>query len=79
MMWISSVVITTNSVERNIERVIESIPAFTLGERFGMRLPIVIETIDGPTSRYWHEWLLALPGVSQVDVVFVSFDDCMAS
>ena len=77
-MWISSFVVTLPSEAEPAEavlRALSAIPAFTLGERQGSRLPVVVETPDGSTSRYWHEWVEQLPGVIQVEVAFVSFDE----
>ena len=77
-MWISSFVVTLpTKVEsaKAVLRALAAIPVFTLGERQGSRLPVVIEAPDGSTSRYWHEWVEQLPGVIQVEVAFVSFDE----
>jgi nitrate reductase NapAB chaperone NapD len=77
-MWISSFVVTLPSAEESAEavlRALAAIPVFTLGERQGSRLPVVVEASDGSTSRYWHEWVEQLPGVVQVEVAFVSFDE----
>ena len=77
-MWISSFVVTLPVSEEPAEavlRALAAIPVFTLGERQGSRLPVVVEAPDGSTSRYWHEWVEQLPGVIQVEVAFVSFDE----
>lgn len=76
-MWISSFVITFASESAALELVpaLDSIAAFTMGERQGLRLPVVVEAPDGSTSRYWHEWVEQLQGVVQVEVAFVSFDE----
>lgn len=76
-MWISSFVVTLTNEDaaRTVVPALESIAALTLGERQGLRLPVVVETPDGSTSRYWHEWVEGLPGVVQVEVAFVSFFD----
>ncbi|RLS58902.1 MAG: hypothetical protein DWH91_01505 [Planctomycetota bacterium] len=77
-MWISSFVVTLPCQEEPAEavlRALAAIPVFTLGERQGSRLPVVVEAPDGSTSRYWHEWVEQLPGVIQVEVAFVSFDE----
>lgn len=77
-MWISSFVVTLPLAEEPAEavlRALAAIPTFTLGERQGSRLPVVVQAPDGSTSRYWHEWVEQLPGVIQVEVAFVSFDE----
>ena len=76
-MWISSFVVTLASeqVAPGVIAALDAIPVLTLGERHGLRLPVVTEAPDGSTSRYWHEWVEDLPGVVQVEVAFVSFDD----
>lgn len=77
-MWISSLVITLDDADENVgEGVIgalRSISAFTLGDCFGKRLPIVVEA-NPQDSRYWHDWIARLPGVASVEVAFVSFED----
>ncbi len=77
-MWISSFVVTlppTEESAKSVLRALAAIPVFTLGERQGARLPVVVEAPDGSMSRYWHEWVEQLPGVVQVEVAFVSFDE----
>lgn len=76
-MWISSFVVTVASEDaaRSVGTALEAIAAFTPGEWQGLRLPVVVEAPDGSTSRYWHEWVEGLPGVVQVTVAFVSFDE----
>jgi nitrate reductase NapAB chaperone NapD len=76
-MWISSFVVTFNSESAACEVTegLNSIPALTPGERHGLKLPVLVEAPDGSTSRYWHEWVTQLPGVVQVEVAFVSFDE----
>ena len=77
-MWISGFVVTINSETgfgRRVRSALEAIPVFTMGEQKGARLPVVMEAPDGFTARYWHEWVEGLPGVVQVEVAFVSFDE----
>ena len=73
-MWISSLVVTLTSREP-VAGALSSLPVFTLGELQGTRLPVVLEAPDGATARYWHEWVERLPGVLQVDLAFVAFED----
>lgn len=80
-MWISSFVVSLPAAEESamaILRALAAIPVFTLGERQASRLPVVLEAPDGSTARYWHEWVEQLPGVIQVEVAFVSFDESEA-
>lgn len=76
-MWISSFVVTfaSEAAARATAPALEAIPVFQPGQRLGLRLPVVVEAPDGSTSRYWHEWVEQLPGVVQVEVAFVSFDE----
>jgi hypothetical protein len=37
--------------------------------------PLVVDTSDVKEAHDFHEWLEALPGVEQVDVIFVGFDE----
>lgn len=77
-MWISSFVVLLPTAEESataILRALAAIPVFTLGEQQASRLPVVLEAPDGSTARYWHEWVEQLPGVIQVEVAFVSFDE----
>ena len=54
---------------------IRSTPSFTIGERDGNWLSLALEAEDGDASEHWHEWLRRLPGVNEVEVVFVHLDD----
>ncbi len=77
-MWISSFVVTlspTNGSDHPVVAALKSMPVFMLGQQQGARLPVVLEAPDGSTARYWHEWVEQLPGVVQVEVAFVSFDE----
>jgi nitrate reductase NapAB chaperone NapD len=76
-MWISSLVLTFASAA-SAQAAMVALQAFstmTPGELYGVRLPVVIEAADGPTARYWHEWLQQLPGVQHVELAFVGFDE----
>lgn len=50
-------------------------PCLTLGEAQGNRLPLVLETDRATDSREVHDALLQVPGILQVDVVFVGFEE----
>lgn len=81
-MWISGIVITlpeNSDTAEPIRSALEAMPVFTLGEQQGCRLPAVLEAPDGSTTKYWHEWIEALPGVVQVEVALVSFDETDAT
>lgn len=81
-MWISSFVIALASPDESthpVEDALRAIPVFTLGERIGGKLPVVLEAADGSSARYWHEWVEDLPGVVHVDVAFVSFEEAERS
>jgi hypothetical protein len=45
------------------------------GERHDRWLPVVVETRDDREARMLHEWLEGLPGVDQVGVILVAFDE----
>ncbi|MBC8128148.1 MAG: hypothetical protein H8M99_13490 [Gloeobacteraceae cyanobacterium ES-bin-144] len=36
---------------------------------------VVVDTLDVKAAHDFHEWLEALPGVEQVDVIYVGFDE----
>jgi nitrate reductase NapAB chaperone NapD len=50
-------------------------PTLSLGEQVGNQLPAVLETEDEEQSNEIHDWLFQLPGVVNVDVVFVGLND----
>ena len=80
-MWISSIVVTLDTADATshaVEQALRALAVFTLGERAGAKLPVVLEAPDGATTRYWHEWVEQLPGVVHVDVAFVSFEEDVA-
>lgn len=77
-MWISSFVVALPFQSVLADRIcdaIASIPVLQPGQRFGGRLPVVLEVERGTDARYWFDWVSALPGVIKVDLAFVSFDE----
>lgn len=46
-----------------------------LGERHDRWLAVVAETRDDHEARTLHQWLEDLPGVDQVGVILVAFDE----
>jgi hypothetical protein len=38
-------------------------------------LPVVAETPDVRAAHEFHEWLESLPGIEQVDVIYVGFEE----
>ena len=46
-----------------------------LGEPSGQRLPMVLETATAADSHSVADWLIGLPGVDHLDVVFVDLDE----
>ncbi len=46
----------------------------TIGVREANRLAIVVDTASSEEDRQLWEWLGSLPGVSSVEVAFVSFE-----
>lgn len=53
---------------------IRAMPALTLGEQNGRWLSVALETGHAEESERWHDWLSRLPGVEDVEVVFVHWD-----
>ena len=46
---------------------------FVLGERAGRQVPAAADARDDAHARDLHDWLMALPGIEFVDVVYVNF------
>ncbi len=51
---------------------------FTVGDQRGRLLSAVLETRDAVESERWHDWLRQVPGVEDVEVVFVHWEDADA-
>ena len=49
--------------------------AIDLGPQTGSRVPIVVETASDDEDRQVWEWLQSLPGVMQVDVAMIHFEE----
>jgi len=47
----------------------------SLGETNERWQALAVETPDVKAAHDFHEWLEALPGVEQVDVIYVGFDE----
>lgn len=54
-------------------------PALEPGPQEGRRLPLVLETATPDESHDLCEWLVELPGVEQVLVAFVHWDNDLAT
>ena len=54
---------------------ISSKPGASLGTAQDRWQPLAVDTADVRAAHDFHEWLEALPGVEQVDVISVGFDD----
>jgi nitrate reductase NapAB chaperone NapD len=77
-MPISGLVITLATPDVTVEQVRQVLagePSLSCGELLGDQLPVILETEDDQKSREVHDWLLSLPGVLQVDVVFVGLEE----
>jgi hypothetical protein len=46
----------------------------TLGEHHGAFSSVAVEANDQTEMQRWHDWLLTVPGVMNVDVAFVSLE-----
>lgn len=53
---------------------LEEVPAFTVGAPTGDQLPVALEAEGAAASERWTEWLRRVPGVVNVEVVFVHWD-----
>lgn len=54
---------------------IASRPEAELGVLEDLWQPLAADTPDVRAAYNFHEWLEALPGVEQVDVIYVGFDE----
>ncbi len=52
-------------------------PEVSLGDAQDRWQPIAVDTPDVRAAHDFHEWLEALPGVEQVDVIYVGFDETL--
>jgi hypothetical protein len=50
-------------------------PEATQGETQDRWQALAVDTADVKAAHDFHEWLEALPGVEQVDVIYVGFDE----
>jgi len=74
-MMISGLVLTLDSQPSGAVDTIRSRPHLTLGEQNGRLLSIAIEANTPAESEELHNWLIDVPGVENVEVVFVHRDD----
>jgi hypothetical protein len=77
-MPISGLVITWNSAHDDHASALAALqahPAIELGTTTALMCAIVVDSADPAEDRRIWEWLHALPGVAQVQVAFVGFDD----
>jgi hypothetical protein len=50
-------------------------PEASLGDTLDRWQPLAVDTPDVKAAHDFHEWLEALPGVEQVDVIYVGFEE----
>jgi nitrate reductase NapAB chaperone NapD len=75
-MPISGLLITTEApADDLLLNTLRQIPGVELGEPIGCKLPLVTEAPSLHAARQRTEQLSQLPGVTQVDVVCVDFED----
>ena len=70
----SSVMVADSPVAVSLQQ-IQQHPNFEVGDRQGLRLPVVLDTPDKETDKQCWLWLNSLPGVHHVDVAFIHFED----
>ncbi len=76
VMPISGLLLTLRDPERMVE-VCESVRAVCpaeIGQLEERWLPVAVEAEDSREARDLHERLLAIPGVTQVDVIYVNYE-----
>ena len=56
-------------------RTLAEVAPLTLGERIGSRIPAVLETTDPQAAHDWHDWAITQPGIANVEVVFVHWEE----
>ena len=77
-MPISGLLLTLSSDPDRASEALEHLqrrPGIELGDARGRWLPIATETSDSRSAREVHHWLESLPGIAQVEVIYVSFDE----
>jgi nitrate reductase NapAB chaperone NapD len=77
-MPISGLVVTLSPQSGEHESVVQQIRNhrhLQAGPRQDLRLPVVVDTPDREADKACWQWLNSLPGVHQVDVAFIHFED----
>jgi nitrate reductase NapAB chaperone NapD len=75
---VSGLVIVFESSEALNELVVEQLtnhPCLEIGERASDRLAVVVDTASKDHDFEVWEWIGNLPGVSEIKIAFVGFDD----
>lgn len=81
-MPVNGLLLTLSPDARLAEQAREAIaarPEVLLGEAEGIYQPLAVETTDVRAAHEFHEWLEALEGVGQVDVIYVGFEEPSAT
>ncbi len=76
-MPVNGLLVTLTSDCRQAESVralISSRSGVSLGPARDRWQPLAVDTADVKSAHDFHEWLEALTGVEQVDVIYVGFD-----
>lgn len=77
-MPISGLVVVFESSEANSDMAVDQLashPSIDVGERERDRVAIVVDSISNDHDVEIWEWIAGLPGVSDIKIAFVGFDD----
>lgn len=75
MPIIGAVLLMADPPEERLLQRLEADPRVTLGERFGCRLPIVLESDDKRADRSFWDALQAQPSILHIEFAFAEFSD----
>ena len=67
--------VTPSAEVEAVCRTLQREPAVQLGQPEGRRIPLVVDTPDRDTDKRVWQRLSATPGLLNLDVVFVGFDE----
>jgi hypothetical protein len=77
-MPVNGLLLTLSSdpaLAESARQTISSRAGVDMGETRGRWQPLAAETAGVKAAHDFHEWLESLPGVEQVDVIYVGFDE----
>jgi hypothetical protein len=77
-MYTAGLVVRLTTDRRVANEVLDQLQAagpFALGQEQGHMIPLAMAVSSPRDARHWHDWVAKIPGVRDLEVVYVHWDE----